>query len=142
MTVTPVFATGQQEVTPEWSSYLDLRNDVEPWLQETIPAGEEQRKKMQLILDFCCQWTQRYLGKPIAPTTFTRRFSGWSGFNGAILSLPYYPVIEVKKVVEWWGVSGPHELKEQTPAEQIGAEAFQLDPLRGHLIRTFVGLVQ
>jgi hypothetical protein len=142
MTVTPVFAVGQQELIPTWSNYLDEQQDVRPYLQFGDIAEPLTDTRLQLIVDFACTWVQNYLGGPVAPITVARRFNGWSGFNGAILPLPYYPILKVKKVVEWWGVSGPHELLEQTPAEQIGAEAFQVDNTRGYLIRTFVGLVQ
>jgi hypothetical protein len=141
-TVEPVFATGQQEETPAWVPYLDLMDDVRPWLQFNVTGSEQQTEaKLRLVMEAACFWVQEYLGKPIAPTLFARRFSGWSGFNGAYIPLPYYPILKVVKVVEWWGVSGPHELKEQTPAEQVGAEAFATDNTRGYLVRSFQGLV-
>lgn len=143
MTVTPVFATGEQELTPTWTTYLDVKKDVRPWLQASdVPGTADTEAKLRLYTESACWWVQNYLGKPIGATTIKRRFSGWSGFNGAYLPLPYYPVLKVNKVIEWWGVSGPHELKEQTPAEQVGAEAFQIDNTLGYLIRTFQGLVQ
>jgi hypothetical protein len=132
--------TVNQELTPQWVNYLDLQEDVKPYLQ--FPHGvSESDTKLQLVLDMCCTWVQNYLGRPVAPTEFFRRFNGMSGNTGAYLSLPYYPVIEVEKVVEYWGTSGPHELAEQTPTEQGNSEMFQLDPLRGVLSRTFQGLV-
>lgn len=143
MTVTSPFAAGQIEGAPAWASYVDVQNDVRPWLQFTDipdPAGVDEL--LQRVVDSTCQGIQAYLGKPIAPTTFTRRFSGWSGWNGAVIALPYYPVLKVVKIVEWWGSSGPHELKEQTPEAQGGGEMFQLVPLTGQIVRSFVGLVQ
>src|ERR1700730_1275888 len=136
MTATPVFAAGQQEETPSWQPYLDVANDVRPWLQfGDIPGEANLEAKLRLITEAACYRVQNYLGKPITPTLFARRFSGWSGFNGAIIPLPYYPILKVVKAVEWWGVSGPHEVLEQTPAEQVGAEAFQIDNTHGYLIR-------
>ena len=62
--------------------------------------------------------------------------------TGAYVQLPYYPVLSVQSVVEFWGSSGPHTLTEQTPASQGGQDCYQMDYLRGTVIRTFTGLVQ
>ena len=142
MTAKSPFASGQLETTPEWQTFLDINDDVKPWLQDSSVSTQEQDAKLRLIVDDCCWWIQNYLGRPIAPTTFTRRFSGWSGWNGAVIALPYYPVLATPKVVEWWGTSGPHELVEQTPEAQGGGEMFQLIPLTGQIVRSFQGLVQ
>jgi hypothetical protein len=141
MTATPVFAPGQQEETPVWQSYLDVMEDVRPWLQFNTSGEPQVEAKLRLITEAACYRIQNYLGKPIGPTLFARRSNGWPRSTGAYLMLPYYPILKVIKVVEWWGVSGPHELKEQTPEEQVGAEAFQVDNTRGYLVRTFQGLI-
>jgi hypothetical protein len=132
--------TVNQELTPQWVNYLDLQDDVKPYLQMS-PGVASDDTLLQDTLDVACTWVQNYLGRPVAPTEYFRRFNGMSGNMGAYLSLPYYPVIEVKKVIEYWGTSGPHELAEQTPSNQGNSEMFQLDPLRGILSRTFQGLV-
>ena len=127
-----------------WKNYVDLYEDVLPWLQ--IPsagtgspnAGDLQ--KLQLLTDMTCQWAQKKISNPIAPTGFYRRFNGWSGWNGAYVELPYWPVLSIQSVVEWWGIAGPHQLSEQTPQHNI--DGFQLDALRGKIIRVFPGLVQ
>jgi len=135
--------TAQIETTSAWQNYLDLESDVKPYLQFTsLSVPEAENVQLQETIDMSCQWVQNYLGRPIAPTKFWRRFSGWTGLNGSSVMLPYYPVLEVKRVVEYWGSSGPHELTEQTPANQGGQEVFQLEALTGRLIRTFTGLVQ
>jgi hypothetical protein len=134
--------TVQQEVAPQWQTYLDVHSDVRPWLQLGETPETTVDRKLQLVTDMACQWVQQYLGKPIAPTRFFRRFSGGTGFNGAHIDLPYFPVLEVVEVVEYWGSSGAHHLVEQTPAQQGNSEMFQLDPVRGRLTRTFTGLVQ
>ncbi|GAC1530926.1 MAG: hypothetical protein NVS3B1_23650 [Marmoricola sp.] len=129
------------ETTPAWANYLDLQADVKSWLQ--FPAGSSTSDPvLQNLLDMACYWVQDYLGKPVAPTTFFRRFSGWTGLNGAYLELPYYPVLSVISVVEYWGTSGAHTLAEQTPANQGTSDMYQMDYLRGQVIRTFRGLVQ
>lgn len=131
----------QIEVTPAWTNYVDLTNDVKPYLQ--IPtASNPADAELQGIIDMSCTWVQNYLGRAIAPTQFFRRFSGWSGLNGAYINLPYYPVLSVVSVVEYWGLSGPHTLTEQTPTNQGGQDVYQMDYLRGTVIRTFMGLVQ
>lgn len=125
--------------TPIWANYLDLAQDVKPWLQ--IPSSDTSRDtSLQLILDMACDWVQSYLGRPVAPTTFDRRYDGWSGWNGAYIELDYYPVLEITSVVEYWGVSGPHTLTESTPTNQV--DGWQCEYLTGRLTRVFPGLVQ
>ena len=127
-----------------WHNYVDLYEDVLPWLQipttgNAAPSASDLQK-MQLIVDMTCQWAQRKISNPIAPTGFYRRFNGWNGWNGAYVELPYFPVLSIVSVVEYWGLGGPHYLSEQTPEHDI--DGFQLDPLRGKIIRVFPGLVQ
>lgn len=128
-------ANGSSLVFP---TFLDVANDCKPWMN--IPASNTQwDANLGLIVDMACQWVQNYLGKPIGPTSFTRRFDGWSGFQGAYLELPYYPVLEVTSVIEYWGVSGPHTLNESTPINQI--DGWQCEYAVGRLIRVFPGNV-
>lgn len=129
----------QFETPPAWGNYVDLVNDVKPFLQ--IPAGAPSASDVQLqsIIDMACTWVQNYLGRPIAETEFFRRFSGT---NASYISLPYYPVTQIVSVVEYWGSSGPHTLAEQTPANQGTQDVYQLDYLHGTLIRAFMGLIQ
>ena len=132
----------QIETTPDWQSYLDLDNDVKPFLQ--IPVGSVVSDVvLQGIIDMACTWVQNYLGRPIARTEFFRRFSGYfgTGNGGAYISLPYYPVLQMVSVVEYWGTSGPHTLTEQTPANQGGQDVYSMDYLHGYVIRAFMGLV-
>lgn len=122
-----------------WASYLDVVDDVIPWLREdqndpSLPV------RLQIIVDMACQFVQNFLARPIAPTRFDQRFDGWTGWNGAYLELPWYPVLEIVSVVEYWGVSGPHVLSESTPTEQV--DGFQLRPTTGRVTRVFSGLVQ
>lgn len=128
--------------SPSWQDYLTVADDVLPWLQMTsgdAPSGSSILTNLELITSMACEWVQEYLGRPVAPTRFTRRFDGWSGWNGAYLELPYYPVLEVASVTEFWGVSGPHVLSESTPTNQV--DGYQLDYLTGRLIRIFPGNV-
>ena len=128
---------------PAWQDYLTVVDDVLPWLQMTtrdLPQGSALAGNMQLITSMACEWVQDYLGRPVAPTTFTRRFDGWSGWSGAYLELPYSPVLEITAVTEYWGVSGPHVLSESTPTVQI--DGYQCEWLTGRLIRVFPGNVQ
>lgn len=133
-----------QETVPQWANYLDLNNDVKPFMQFRFGTiSNEVTAQLQLATDTFCSWMQDYLARPIMPIKFFRRFSGYTGgMGGAHILLPYYPVIGTPKVVEYWGASGPHELKEQTPAEQGGGEMFTLTPLTGRITRSFQGLVQ
>lgn len=140
-TVTMVINSNASSLT--WKTYVDLYEDVLPWLQMdgyTTTPDASDLQKLQLLTDMVCQWAQRKIGNAIAPTGFYRRFNGWSGWNGAYVELPYWPVLSVISVKEWWGIAGPHLLSEQTPDHNI--DGFQLDAGRGKLIRVFPGLVQ
>lgn len=135
-------ATPTNEVTPQWQNYVDLNSDVKPYLQIGSGANPADAQ-LQAVTDLACTHIQNYLGRPVAATTFFRRFSGYSGFSGSMILLPYAPVIGSPTVVEYWGTSGAHTLVEQTPAAQggTGQEMFTLDPLRGILVRSFTGLI-
>ena len=124
-----------------YANYVDLDEDVKTWLQIN-PIVTANDTRLQLLIDTACQWVQNYLGRPVGPTTYDRRFNGWTGWNGAYIELPYYPILEIVSVTEWWGVSGPHVLTEQTPENQSGQDVYQVDYQRGQLIRAFPGLVQ
>jgi hypothetical protein len=122
-----------------WLDYIDIANDVKPWMQ--IPAGETTwDTQLQLLTTMACQWAQRKLGQPIGPTRFSRKFNGWTGWNGAYIMLPYYPILEITEVFEWWGISGPHNLQESTFTNQV--DGFQITRHTGLLTRVFPGLVQ
>ena len=122
-----------------WNNYIDLDHDVKPYLQ--FPSSfTENDTLLQLVTDYVCQESQQVMGKPVAPTSFFGRFDGWTGWNGAYLMLPYYPVLQVTEVVEWWGTNGPNILQEQTPENQVWG--FNLDARTGTLTRVFPGLVQ
>ncbi len=135
-----VFPTLFVEQTPVWKNYLDLANDVKPWMQ--IPPTDTTRDvEIQELIDAACWWVQDHLARPIAPYTFARRFTGWTNFNGAYIMLPYFPVLQVVSVTEWWGANGPNPLTQQIPENQAGsAQTYQLDALGGKLIRSFMGL--
>lgn len=141
MSFTPPVQADQ--VVPEWQTYLDVTADVMPYLQIDATNTADQ-VKLQLFCDMACQWVQNYLGQPIAPTTFFRRFSGYTGMNGAYIQLPYSPVLQILEINEWWGLNGKQELVYQTPANQGGAdqEMYQVDWVTGTLIRSYQGLVQ
>lgn len=127
----------QKESVPEFEAYLDLIDDVLPWLQLSTEPEPGRDMKLELVLNGVCRRAQNYLGRAIAPITYFKRFSA---YPGSTLMLPYYPVTEMIRVVEYRGQSGPFELKEQTPEHQY-TESFQLEPLTGAVIRVFQGLV-
>jgi hypothetical protein len=136
--------------TPQWSPIIDRDSDLKPFLQ--YPREKtDQDEVLDLLASSASDWINSYLGRPIAPTKFTERFDGWAGWTGSIILLPYYPVLEVVSVLEYWGLSGPHSLVEQTPANQYGVGytagspsqgTYQLNPRIGEIRRTFPGLVQ
>jgi len=127
------------DTNPQWATFVDVEADVKPWLQfgDVPEAGEEAKLKM--VTDSVCWDLQSYLGRPLGPSLFARRFSQWSGNT---LMLPYYPVVGSPiRVAEFWGVNGEHLLEEQTPEHQGSNEMYTVDPLRGYIVRSFQGLV-
>jgi hypothetical protein len=127
------------DTSSQWASFLDLEADVKPWLQfNDVPVpGEDE--KLRMVVDDVCWWLQDYLGRPLGPTLFAKRFSVW---NGNTIMLPYYPVLgSPLRVAEFWGVNGEHLLEEQTPEHQGSNEMYTVDPLRGYIVRSFQGLV-
>lgn len=126
-----------ETLTP--GTYLSVVDDVKPWLQ--IPEGDYSKdQSIQLITDMACTWCTNYIGRPIDPTRYDRRFDGWSSFMGAYIMLPWYPVLEVVSCIEYWGIAGPHVLVESTPTDQV--DGFQLVPNTGRMNRVFPGNVQ
>lgn len=122
-----------------YGTFLDIQSEVKTWLQ--IPSGDTSRDaNIQLITDMACQWVQNWLGRPIAPQQYDRRFDGWSGLNGAYLELPWYPVLEIVSVTEYWGIAGPHTLVESTPTNQV--DGWQCVYQTGRMTRVFPGNVQ
>ena len=104
-----------EETTPAWKSYLDVEEDVKPWLQFDKGNVYPIDTQLELVTDLACTWVQNYLGRPVAPMQFFRRFSGYwgTGNGGSFIDLPYYPVLTSltsptysMTVVEWWGTAG------------------------------------
>lgn len=127
---------------PGWQNYVDLEDDVKPWLKQTVDlvtpnAGVDLN--LQMITSMACDMIQNMLGRPIPPTQFNFRFDGWSGWNGAYIELPYYPVLEITSVIEYRGVSGPYVLPESFPTQQV--DGWQCEYPVGRLIRVFPGNV-
>lgn len=126
--------------SPEvWNSFLDLDGDLKPWIRMPV-SDTALDQNLQLIIDMACSWIQSYCNRPFAPKTYEWRFDGWSGWNGAYIMLPKYPVLEVSSVIEYWGISGPHILTESTPTSQV--DGYQLVPDSGRITRVFPGNVQ
>jgi hypothetical protein len=135
--------------TPQWGDIIDLDADWKPYNQ--YPQGKtDQDGVLQLIVDAANDWVNTFLDRPIAPTQFEERFDGWAGWGGSTIMLPYAPVLEIVSMNEYWGLSGAHQLVEQTPAAQYGAGfsaanpaggTYQVNRRTGALTRTFPGLV-
>lgn len=123
-----------------WQNYVDLTDDVQPWLRLDDTTFNAGLSNLQLITSMACDTIQNKLGRPIPPTSYTYRFDGWATWTGAYIELPYYPVLEITSVIEYWGVSGPHVLDESFPTDQI--DGWQCEYPVGRLIRVFPGNVQ
>ena len=129
--------TNAKSATP--ATYLDLVADVKPWLQ--IPATSTLRDaNITLITEMACSWVAGYTGRSIGATTHDRRFDGWASWQGAYIMLPFYPVLEIVSMTEYWGIAGPHVLVESTPTLQV--DGFQCVYPTGRLNRVFPGNVQ
>jgi hypothetical protein len=123
----------------QFGTYLDVTLDVKPWLQMK-PTDTTMDANLSRIVKMACNWVQKYLGRPVARKQFDYRFDGWSGWSGTSIMLPWYPVLNVVSVTEYWGVSGPHNLVESTPTNQV--DGWQCEWLTGRLVRVFPGNVQ
>lgn len=135
----PTTVVNSNGLSPQFPTYLDIQAEVKPWLQ--IPSSDTSKDiNLQLITDMACEFCAQYTQRPIAPTTYDRRFDGFAGWNGSSLMLPYYPILEVVSVVEYWGTSGPNVLSESTPTNQI--DGFQVEYATGRVTRIFPGNVQ
>lgn len=122
----------------QYGTYLDVDDDVKPWLQIDA-ASFQSEQALKLITDMACTWAQRYIGRPIAPKLYDRRFDGDTGLGGLYLMLPYAPVLEIVSVTEWWGSSGGHVLSESTPTNQV--DGWQCEYRTGRMTRIFPGLI-
>ncbi len=128
----------QMTETVQFGAFLDVQQDVKPWLQlESTDTSNDSN--LELLTDMACTWVQEYLGRPIGPTQYQWRFDGWSGWNGAYIMLPRTPVLEIVTVTEWWGDSVGQVLTESTPENQT--DGFQVTPETGRLTRVFPGNV-
>lgn len=140
--------TNFSDVTPQWGPIIDLADwkNYNGYPQEKT----DQDQILYSIVGGASEWVSTYLDRPIAPTRFQERFDGWTGRDGGVLFLPYYPVLKIEKFQEFWGLSGPHNLVEQTPEHQWGAgnqpgtavDTYQVSRRTGEIRRTFPGLVQ
>lgn len=129
------------DYTTQWQTYLDFDLDVKPYLEFTS-SNVKYDPQLQNITEMACTWVQNYINKAVAPTTFTRFFDGNQGYQGSYLMLPYYPVLQVVSVVEWWGNSGPHTLNEQTPSNQGDGEMYNINRQTGVITRVFSGMIE
>lgn len=120
----------------QWGSLVDLANDVKPFLQ-VESSDTSSDAVLERLIDGISDWVQREVGRPLAKSSFTKKFDA-DGFTSTLF-LPYCPVLEVTSVIEYWGVSGPHTLTEQSPTNQV--DGFQVDYPTGALTRVFQGLV-
>ncbi|MBV9805208.1 MAG: hypothetical protein JO130_18565 [Solirubrobacterales bacterium] len=125
-------------LSTQWGSFLDLQNDLKPFLN--VPSSDTSRDVvLQDLIDGISEWVQLEAGRPLAKTRFEFKFDGNSGWKGSYLMLPYVPVLEVISVTEYWGYSGPHVLTEQTPTSQV--DGWQCEYRTGRLTRVFQGLI-
>lgn len=127
--------------TETYSSYLDLDEEVKPYLQ--IPeANKTGDARLSLFIDGACQQVQQFMGGPLAPTTYTPldgigKFDGAGSLNSGYIRLPKTPVIEVIKVIEYQSNNGV-ALSEIDPS--TGGDGYQLNYRTGLLTRVLGGI--
>jgi hypothetical protein len=126
--------------SPQYGTYIDRDTELKPWMQ--YPTSDTSKDwQMELAMDAACVWIQNeFFGRPIAPRQYDWRFDGWTGFMGAYIMLPFYPVLEIISVTEYRGQIG-HALTELQPAATTG-DGFQVSYATGRLTRAFVGNIQ
>lgn len=98
--------------TQTYTTYLDLTEQVLPWLQYgAVVVPTTQKQSLQLIIDSVCTRAQRFIGGPIAPTLYGPQtgigmFDGSGGLNAGYIMLPRYPVVSITELVEYRGGTG------------------------------------
>jgi hypothetical protein len=122
-----------------YSTYVDIDEDVKSWLQFN-GLSTERDQALQLITDAVCTEAARYLGRPIAPTTFgpadgVGKFDGAGGLNSGYIMLPRTPVIAVESVIEYQG-DNPVELFEvDTVPPPADSDGYHIEYRTGRLTR-------
>jgi len=126
----PIIATSQT-----WTSFLTL-DDVKDWLQFPANAGDQYDGNLQRVIDMACSAVQKYINRPVAPTTITERHDGW---GGEYIMLDYSPIIEVVSCNEYQSFGGLIVLPESTPENDNEGDGIQVNYLTGQIMRTFAG---
>lgn len=125
--------------TIQWGTFIDVDMDVVQYLQ--LPSvTTQQQYLLQLMTDAACQWAQEYLGRPLGPTSFFRRFDGMAGWGGVHIMLPYSPVLEIVSVTETRGSSGDFLLPESSVDYQV--DGWDCTYQTGRLTRVFPGNIE
>lgn len=127
--------------TQTYQTYLDLEEEVKPWLQKA-PTDTSGDANLQLLTDMACVQIQNYIGQPIAATRYgpddgIGKFDGSGGLYSGYIMLPKCPVISVESVIEWQG-SNPVTLEQIDPA--TGGDGYQINYLTGRLTRVLGGV--
>ena len=132
--------------TETYASFLDVEDQVKPWLQFVSGQTSTIRDEaLNLITDAVCTEVQRYLGRPIAPTTFgpadgIGKFDGSGSLNSGYILLPRVPVISVTSVIEYQG-NNPVTLVEVDPSTgNTGGDGYQLEYRTGRITRVLGGI--
>jgi hypothetical protein len=131
--------------TQTYPSYLDVTAQVKPWLQFSgITLTATASFVLELITDSICTQAQRFIGGPIAPTTYgpatgIGKFDGSGGLNSGYIMLPKYPVVQVTELVEYRGGAGV-VLTEVTPTSTPTGTGYQLNYRTGRLTRVLGGM--
>lgn len=121
----------------QWGPLVELES-VKAFLNVPDTATDKD-EQLQDLIDGISEWAALEAGKPLARSRFTYKFDGNWGWRGSYIMLPYYPVLEIVSVTEYWGNSGPHVLTEQTPTDQV--DGWQCEYRTGRLTRCFQGLI-
>lgn len=132
--------------SPTYTTYLDLEDQVLPWLQFTgVTIDPQVQNALQLIVDGVCTEIQRFIGHAIAPTTYgpadgLGKFDGNAGLNSGYIMLPKTPVISIEEVIEYQG-DNPVTLTEVDPSTgNTGGDGYQINYRTGRMTRVLGGI--
>lgn len=138
-------ATTKPLGTQTYATYLDMTNQVVPWLRMyTITISLQDQTNLSLIVDSVCTEAQRFIGGPIAPTLYgpttgIGMFDGAGGLMSGYIMLPKFPVISITKVIEHQAQGSAVTLVEVPNTTGTTGTGFQVNYRTGRLTRVLGG---
>ena len=128
--------------TQTYAAYLDLAEQVKPWLQIDF-TDDTHDVALNILINSTCTQVQRIIGGPVPETLYgpadgVGKFDGAASLASEYIMLPRTPVIQVVSVVEYQG-SNPVTLSEISDPS-TGGDGYQIDYRTGLLTRVVGGI--